>query len=1391
MDNATPKLSRVYRTPVADLAIPDITADLNQRMGASVIDEFVLGHVAADVFRELVQNEFDADGYKIGIRLAESQLEVTGSGKAIPAKGWARLSVLIGTGEVLGDNSGETVTPKENSIGSKNLGMRSLFRFGDRIHVRSNGQMAVLDLRKFEVGRQADPVTRGRDGILIQVPYRTETLRKFPPYTDARELSDLDEIERLLFPTLVKLATTGRRKGVRELSITSERTGRRLDWRQEIAAERSKVAGVALVRRSGRLQTRDAQGVRSRRNHQELEFSRLVDIPAEHEDRNFPAYYRQGNQVRVAVSVALKSKKPITDRMGFCYYPLQAAQSQTGCAVSVSAPFELDADRSRNIEGDWNTWLNNQAADLVADLVGSDWLGRFGPAAYDLTRQQGSEKQAFAALVLDRLKTRPCWPNALGEYGLASATIVPSYPALYGHVAEKNYLHQDLAADPEIAALAVTCGARRFTIASLIRLRCGGEKAEGLHTKLPNGDASFRYVDDLARDPDRQHRSASALTQLSKHLSTQNRRDVRATSSTLSATGELRPAETLILVSPDMWETCPELLSSRLHPILRDDTVVSRHCQPFDLARWIEQAASRAAEGTGTDAEREALYQHLIKPETKLSSRLLGIVRRSPVIKDTTGGWARPDGVALLSARDARLVSRVVSAPAPEVARRADLIERLSIRRKITWEDLVALAKVVETEPTMADAFEDLLRRHQKLITPRVVRALSNIAFLRSRAGGLAAPGRLHLPSGINLSLLADTELLLDEREIYRHLGCPTRPDAAVLVEVLERARYAGLTPPVPSLLYPALADALRADRPSIVALTDAPVLFVDDTYVTPHATLVSSRPARCLQAAIPVMRGGGAMAEAYLTLGASPAPRSHHWVAFFEWIDRQASAAKGKVSITQRDLVRDAYRHLATFGLPLHLASDTLCLLSNQDTVHSLDELASGHFLENDYPELADALTKAKADIAFADRDEASRIIFRQKGIQALSARCGDGRVQLGSPATAPGWFQEKVQRKAMEQLQRPDLAQGVAALAADHQKQARDFQPARASLVRRRMQTIGRIEFSSGLQRTYQIGCKVMVPVDGAIEGGVFYLRPPRFASEYHHVLALELARLAGATRLADIRALASSMLPLLSLDRPAEVLAYLRRQGLSPDYREFADDQPDVEETELTRQQIGQDLMATLRIAQPSPITPPPVTASRPPSSPAVTPTSSPAPPLPSLDDVRLSVTIPTGSAPPTSNSAGGGGGWRTSTTFTPRSPAQIERDREVGQRGEALIYKQELDRVRTLGFDPPSDHVTWVSKDNPGADHDIRSVDAHGGAIWIEVKSTTGSDGTFDWSIAEFERALSEGPRYQLWRVYDVAGAAPVAKCFANPASLLKTPMMRLEISSLRAFVEGRW
>jgi len=1373
-----------------DLVVPEVTADMRQRVGSSQIDEFVLAHTAADILRELVQNEFDAGGAEIGIRFRDAMLEITGTGRDIPPKGWSRLSVLIGTGEVLGDSSGEIITPKESSIGSKNLGMRSLFRFGDHIHVRSAGRMATLDLRTFTAGRQTDPATKGRKGVLIQVPYRSTPLRKFAPFTTIREAGDLAEIERVLFPTLVKLALPGRSSGVRALTVNSERVGRRLEWRQDAKTERVRVPGIAMLRRTGRLETQGADSTRRRHRHEELEFARHVDIPAKYAGLDFPSYYRSGSCVRIAVSTSLKAGRPVTDRSGFCYYPLQAGQARTGCAVSISAPFQLDAERTRLlVDSDWNTWLSGQTADLVADLLGADWFGRFGRAAYDLVLRQGQEDGTFADLVLARLKERACWPNASGEWSVAKSLVVPAHSALNSHLEGKHYLHPDLAADARISELAVSCGAKWFTIDSLVRLRCAGEKLGGLETKVGNA-ADYHYTNyaSHAPDPEVQHRSASALTVLAKKLSPQNRRDLRQSPSTLAATGRLEAAEKLVRVSADMWEACPEPLESRLHPILHDDLAISRHCRPFELARWIEEAAGRAADGAIAESEHEALYRHLLMPETKLSSRLVGIVRRSPVLKDDQGNWARPDSLALLPARDARLLGRVVRGPAAAVRQRSDLLDRLAIRRKVIGDDLLALARAIQTSPELAERFEELLRRHTALLAPKIIAGLSKVEFLRSRAGRLIAPSRAHLPTSLNLSCLSDAELLADDRTLYRRLGCPARPGSAILLEVIERARAASAAPPVPHHLYPALVEALVAERQSTIDLADRPILHVDARFVTPNATLVALRPPRCLQEAIPVVRGGGGIATAYLALGASASPKAHHWAAFFNWIDRRAASAQGRVSAAERALLREAYRYLAVIGLPAGLGTATRCLLSSESTVRSFDDLQAGRFLENDYPELADALVAARSGIAFADGEEMSRLVFRRLGILPLSERCGEGRIVIGAPAGAPNWFQAKTAAKALEQLYRPELAQGIAELAYAHQKQSREFHPARTGVIRRRLLAIERIAFTSDLQRSYQLGRRVSVLADSAIEDGTLYLRPPQYRSEYDHVLALELARLAGATRLADVRVLASSLLPLLQVERPAEVLSYLRRLGIRPvawDYVEEVD--PEQLEAELTREQITQNLMASVRIAPPSSTTPE-APNSQPTQSAAIPPTPPSPRPLPPLDDVRLSVTAPTGSAPPAS--PGASGGWRGSTVYTPRTPAELERDRLIGLRGEALVHRQELERVRGFGYDKPEEHVVWVSQGNPGADHDILSIGADGKPIWIEVKSTVGLDGRFDWSIGEFEKALREGSRYQLWRVYDVGGRTPIAKCFDNPAGLLLTPTIRLEISSLRAFVESR-
>lgn len=151
-------------------------------------------------------------------------------------------------------------------------------------------------------------------------------------------------------------------------------------------------------------------------------------------------------------------------------------------------------------------------------------------------------------------------------------------------------------------------------------------------------------------------------------------------------------------------------------------------------------------------------------------------------------------------------------------------------------------------------------------------------------------------------------------------------------------------------------------------------------------------------------------------------------------------------------------------------------------------------------------------------------------------------------------------------------------------------------------------------------------------------------------------------------------------------------------------------------------------------------------------------------------------------------GTGGGHGAGSSWSPPGPRDLERDLEIGRRGEELVYRQELARLRACGHDSPQKLVTWTSQTDAGADHDIRSVAEDGGTLWIEVKSTTGTDGRFDWAKKEFQKALREGDHYELWRVYEAHTKHPTAKPFRNPVNLFGEEALKLDIGSLRAVVE---
>ena len=71
----------------------------------------------------------------------------------------------------------------------------------------------------------------------------------------------------------------------------------------------------------------------------------------------------------------------------------------------------------------------------------------------------------------------------------------------------------------------------------------------------------------------------------------------------------------------------------------------------------------------------------------------------------------------------------------------------------------------------------------------------------------------------------------------------------------------------------------------------------------------------------------------------------------------------------------------------------------------------------------------------------------------------------------------------------------------------------------------------------------------------------------------------------------------------------------------------------------------------------------------------------------------------------------------------------------------------------------------------------------------MKSTSGSDGNFDWPESEVARAMAEREHYVLCRVYRVDSKNPLIKRFADPLSMIESGHMRLGLGSVRAQVES--
>jgi hypothetical protein len=505
-----------------------------------------------------------------------------------------------------------------------------------------------------------------------------------------------------------------------------------------------------------------------------------------------------------------------------------------------------------------------------------------------------------------------------------------------------------------------------------------------------------------------------------------------------------------------------------------------------------------------------------------------------------------------------------------------------------------------------------------------------------------------------------------------------------------------------------------------------------------------------------------------------------------FLWFSNKYKQADKSVSQHEKRALRQAYTRLPE--LPKGVPDDAKCLLDREGRLRSRLDVTAGRYVIDDDPELSNAIVKQELPLAFADTsDERTLRFYTSIGVASLTEIKERVDTKIGESREPPKWFNAT---KVFERIHVRDFPSALVTLAT-HEFRHTDEKIWDRFEVGKQLQSLQSISFVQELQAVYKVAnTRVRVATDILLHQKGIYFSRVRSYSELYGFLAQAIAGLL-VKDIMDQRTFPDAIYRLLTSESPREIQTYLKSRGIPwKPATELEEDEIESEEyieTEEARQIqkiLSEGLTATPTARKEVSILSPTTASPRERSSGNQQNSSSSSTlSLPPLESVRPRLITQSSSWSPSKRQKRGA---TSSGAWQPPTQQDQNRDRIIGRRGEEIIYKYELERVKSLGQEETQ--VIWISKDNPGADYDILSVDDDGGPLWIEVKATTGKDGRFHWSSAEFKKALAERDRYVIWRVYEADTQTPPIKRFRDPITRLLRQEMRLDVANLYAEVE---
>ena len=680
----------------------------------------------------------------------------------------------------------------------------------------------------------------------------------------------------------------------------------------------------------------------------------------------------------------------------------------------------------------------------------------------------------------------------------------------------------------------------------------------------------------------------------------------------------------------------------------------------------------------------------------------------------------------------------------------------------------------------MANEFEAALLKHHGLIKQAQWRRLREIDCLKGSDGALKSPQDLYVRTHGVFDLLGDAVTYAEglNRALQEKIGCNVLPRSADIVAAIQQNRRSDN--PTADALYVALVEALKEERRPLTTYADDPIVWTPLGYASPSRALVSASHTRLFLDAVPVASPRSEKAASALRrLGCRTRPVPEDWIRLITSIS-QSVGTEGIVSNADRSRLFHAYTELRN-GIPDRAGlSGWSFILGRDGHLHDPSQV-----FVDDYPQLAELLGAA-VPIA-ADLGQGALGFYDSYGVKRLSEAAILSRTEIGDPQEEPNRIGAT---KTRRQLDSGSFRSALSALINREisERASGGATPVQASQLPR----IQSMVFVDSISREYELaGINVTLAASHLWNGTTLYVVSPQTRSVFRDTVSYALAEVV-ADSSSSARMLVSAIYRLLECGSTEEIAGFLAHRGIP-----WQSDLP-FEAWELEREadrneedqqadggsiaeQIRDSLTANLMkradraATDPSPSSDGASTTDREPKGQDLPPIEEVVAQEVTLAGTHISVAGGGGAG-----GGGGGSGW------SPRDP---ERDRLLGERGEKVVYLRELERVRDAGHKSPESLVAWVSRDNPTTDHDIRSIADDGTTLWIEVKSTSGLDGNFDWPESEVARAMAVREHYVLCRVYRVDSKNPLIKRFHDPLSMLEAGHMRLGLGSIRAQVES--